>query len=198
MRASIKPGTRQFYAHYRLASNYTHPGSMLTDLYIDIEHLEPGGMRFNTNPSLIAAGAWLKYEAYLLILGGLAWDRVDTSRYHHALLTRLASIFEVPVNRLQPTTDGWRNSYRADRDRKRRKKASATQTARDELARTVANVTSRRSSLKHAETGLLRIASLAYAAGVPLNEVAHTVGVTPASLAEYAAARIPNAPANAR
>jgi len=191
-------GAAPVYAHYRLASNYTHPGSMLTDLYVDIEHIEVGGQRFITNPPMPASGAWLKYEAYLLILGGLAWDRVDAGRYHHARLTRLAPLFEVPVDRLSPTTEGWRNSYRADRDRRRRKKATAAQAAREELARAVANVTSRRSSLEHAEAALLKAASRAHQAGVPLNEAARDVGLPPALLEDYTAARLGKVPATGR
>lgn len=191
-------GGEPIYALYRLASNYTHPGSMLTDLYVDIEHVGSGGQRFITNPVLETGEAWLKYEAYLLILGGLAWDRVDSARHHHARLIRLAPLFEVPVDRVAPTAEGWSNSYRAERDRKRRKKNTPAQRAREDLARAAANVASRRGALDQAETALLKAASRAHLAGVALNEAARAAGLTPEQLEEHTAARRRNWPAAGR
>jgi hypothetical protein len=165
------------YAHYRLVSNFTHPGSMLTDMYIDIERAEAGGQNFITNPKMPAGGAWLKYEAYMLILGGLAWDRVDVTHHHRVLLTRLAALFDVPTDRLGMTAEGWRASYRADRDRKRRKKGGPVQSAREDLARSSDRVGKRRTELQRAETALSKAVTRAHDAGVPHGEVARYAGL---------------------
>ncbi|MFJ2298145.1 DUF5677 domain-containing protein [Oerskovia paurometabola] len=124
------PGGESVYTHYRMASNYTHHGSMLFEEYISIKPTTDGkvAISFNTRPELVTERAWLNMVAYLLILAGITWDNVDRVHLHRELLRRLAVRYEVPTRPFDMNNVGyirWNQAGkardRAARDARRKK-----------------------------------------------------------------------------
>lgn len=109
-------GGEKIYAYYRIASNYTHPSLMLTDLYLVEDKTSPVGLRLATSARSTPEDAWLGISTSLVILGCLAWDRVDRNHPHRALLRGYAKEFGVPTGQATMTNEGfiaWNKANRA-------------------------------------------------------------------------------------
>ncbi|GEN80228.1 DUF5677 domain-containing protein [Actinotalea fermentans] len=109
-------GGEKVYAYYRIASNYTHPSLMLTDLYLVEDKTSPVGLRLATSARPTPEDAWLGISTSLVILGCLAWDRVDRNHPHRALLRGYAKEFGVPTGQATMTNEGfiaWNKANRA-------------------------------------------------------------------------------------
>ncbi|WP_043650900.1 DUF5677 domain-containing protein [Cellulosimicrobium cellulans] len=111
------------YAQYRLASNYTHPGSLLLEEYVEIESAGSNerSITFVTKPVLSEAAAWLSLAAFTLILAGLTWDHADKTHIHRALLRRHALTYGVPTREFEMTPAGYVKWNAAQKARTRRR-----------------------------------------------------------------------------
>lgn len=115
------PGGDDTYTHYRMASNYTHPGSMLFDEYLSVE---PAGdeklkISFITRPVLRAERAWLNMAAFLLILAGITWDNNDRTHLHRDMLRRVALRYQVPSEAFSMNNLGFKRWNQASKARDR-------------------------------------------------------------------------------
>lgn len=112
---------RIMYSQYRLASNFTHPGTLLLEQYVEaVEGGEGVGINFITQPELDKDGAWLCQAGYMLTLSALIWSRIDKMYKHRPLLRRAAQMYDVPTGKLQMTNEGYLRWRKAERVRERR------------------------------------------------------------------------------
>lgn len=111
------------YAQYRLASNYTHPGSFLLEEYFTAEEAEGNkvSLTFVTKPDLPAREAWLCLAAFTLLLAGLTWDHADKTHRHRALLRRHAAAYGVPTREFEMTPAGFAKWNAAQKASSRRR-----------------------------------------------------------------------------
>jgi hypothetical protein len=108
------------YTQYRIASNYTHAGTILVDQYVVMEGAgDQVRIQFRTRPPLAGADAWINTAAFMLILAGITWDHVDKSHLHRRLLRRVAPLFDVPTGRFKMNDVGYKRWNEADRARTR-------------------------------------------------------------------------------
>lgn len=122
-------GARKFYWYYRMASNVVHPSIMLSDLYLEHSDHSNSGIALRTNPDLPDPDAWLRIATSLVILGALAWDRVDRTHIQRASLQAYAIEFEVPRRRPQMTAVGFQAWSKSDTTRRRRNRSNGKQGA---------------------------------------------------------------------
>ena len=118
-------GGDKIYAYYRIASNYTHPSLMLTDLYLVEDESSPVGLRLATNSRPTPADAWLGIATSLVILGCLAWDRVDRDHPHRALLRAYAKEFNIPTKQAEMTRAGFLAWNKANKERSRSQRTNS-------------------------------------------------------------------------
>lgn len=119
-------GGDKIYAYYRIASNYTHPSLMLTDLYLVEDAESPLGLKLATSARPTPADAWLGIATSLVILGCLAWDRVDRSHPHRALLRAYAKEFKLPTKQVDMTSAGFVAWNKANTERARSQRAKSS------------------------------------------------------------------------
>ena len=114
-------GGAAMYVTYRVASQYSHGGTSIADIYgvrVPRSATNTAGFEVTPRPLFDAADDWFGILATMLVTAGLAWDSLEHHHRHRRSLRTAARRLSIPIH---PMMSG--AGFKADQTAKRRRKA---------------------------------------------------------------------------